>query len=68
MGRDMFDATMSTKLTTIGKYYFNVREAYQGNYTEIANIDNISVIPPGLPIIPLQEATKSVFFLYQKQA
>lgn len=68
MGRDMFDTAISTKLTTIGKYYFNVREAYQGNYTEIASIDNISFIPSGLPITPLQEATKSVFFLYQKQA
>jgi len=67
-GRDEFDTTISNVLTPIGRYYFNVRDAYSNNYIEIPNTHNICQIPLRSPISPLQSATKSVFFLYQKQA
>ena len=66
-GRDEFDSKISRMLNPIGKYYFNVREAYNNNYTEIPQTHNICQIPSGLPVNPLQVVTKSVFFLYQKQ-
>ena len=67
-GRDEFDRTISDFLTPITRYYFNVRDAYNNNYIEINHVDNVCNIPNGLPVIPLQSATKSVFFLYQQQA
>lgn len=66
-GRDEFDIRISEVLTPIEKYYFNVREGYNNNYIAIPQTHNICQIPYGLPVNPLQEVTKSVFFLYQKQ-
>jgi len=67
-GRDEFDRAISNVLNPVAKYYFNIRDAYTDDYIEIPDTHNICQIPSGLPITPLRTATKSVFFLYQKQA
>ena len=67
MGRDEFNNfAIQNNLEAVGKYYFNVDNAYAGNYTEIPSTENICDIPPTLPWPPKLTVNKTVFFLYKK--
>jgi hypothetical protein len=66
MGRDSFDREMQNVTHVEEKYFFNIGGAYRGNYIEIQNTNNICQIPGGLPVIPINSVTKTVFFVYRK--
>ena len=67
-GRDTFDSEVSSLLKSVEKYYFKVDdETYNESYTEIESRDNICTVPDDLSVSPNPTATKTVFFLYQKE-
>jgi hypothetical protein len=66
MGRDIFDANVSSVAKIEGKFFFNVQSAYCNNYFEIPKTDNICQLPDDLPVYPKNSATKSIFFVYKK--
>lgn len=66
LGRDQFDHKITPLMKSVTKYFYNVGNAYTGNYEAIPNSLNVFTIPEGLRVIPKPDATKAVFFQYQK--
>ena len=67
-GRDTFDSEVNHLLKPVGKYYFKVDDkTHNEGYTEIESIYNICTVPDDLSVSPKSTATKTVFFLYEKE-
>lgn len=63
LGRDIFHNRIRRILPQHNCYFFDVENAYNNNYEEIANIGNVCQIPPHIHVSPKQTVTKSVIFL-----
>jgi len=68
MGRDEFDNfAQQNSLKVVGKYYFDVENAFNGGYIKIqSNLNIYPPVPPTFSYSPKPTVNKSIFFLYQK--
>ena len=75
MGRDEFDQFITSEgFDVIEKFFFNIENAYTGNYTPMPTNINVCEIPDNLTdelnqfdFNPKITPNKTIFFLYKKQ-